>query len=36
MNMLFYEAFSQEEQEQFEQYLARILDTLARELHVKR
>lgn len=28
MNTLFYEGFSQEEQEQFEQYLARILDTL--------
>lgn len=30
MNMLFYEGFSQEEQKQFEQYLARILDTLTR------
>lgn len=28
MNTLFYEGLSQEEQKQFEQYLARILDTL--------
>ncbi|MCI8371930.1 MAG: MarR family transcriptional regulator [Lachnospiraceae bacterium] len=28
MNLLFYQGFSQEEQQQFEQYLNRILDTL--------
>ena len=35
MNTLFYEGFSEEEQRQFEQYLARILDTLTKKLHVK-
>ncbi len=35
MNTLFYEGFSEEEQRQFEQYLARILDTLTKNLHVK-
>lgn len=36
MNTLFYEGFSQEEQKQFEQYLARILDTLTKNLQVKK
>ncbi|MDE7271535.1 MAG: MarR family winged helix-turn-helix transcriptional regulator [Lachnospiraceae bacterium] len=36
MNMLFYEGFSEEEQRQFEQYLARILDTLTKNLRVKK
>lgn len=36
MNTLFYEGFSEEEQRQFEQYLARILDTLTKKLHVKK
>lgn len=36
MNTLFYEGFSEEEQRQFEQYLARILDTLTKNLHVKK
>lgn len=33
MNVLFYKGFSEEEQKQFEQYLARILDTLIENLH---
>ena len=33
MNMLFYQGFSEEEQKQFEQYLARILETLVKNLH---
>ncbi len=33
MNLLFYEGFSEDEQKQFEQYLARILETLIRNLH---
>lgn len=33
MNVLFYQGFSGREQVQFEQYLARILDTLAKELN---
>lgn len=33
MNLLFYQGFSEEEQQQFEQYLARILETLIRNLH---
>ena len=33
MNMLFYQGFSEEEQKQFEQYLARILETLIKNLH---
>lgn len=33
MNVLFYQGFSEEEQEQFEQYLARILETLIENLH---
>ena len=33
MNGLFYEGFSEEEQKQFEQYLARILETLIKNLH---
>lgn len=36
MNTLFYEGFSEEEQRQFEQYLVRILDTLTKNLHVKK
>lgn len=36
MNTLFYEGFSQEEQKQFEQYLAQILDTLTKNLQVKK
>ena len=35
MNTLFYQGFSEDEQKQFEQYLARILDTLTENLHVK-
>lgn len=35
MSTLFYEGFSQEEQKQFEQYLARILDTLTRTILCK-
>ncbi len=33
MNVLFYQGFSEEEQKQFEQYLARILETLIENLH---
>lgn len=33
MNILFYQGFSEEEQKQFEQYLARILETLIENLH---
>lgn len=33
MNSLFYHGFSEEEQRQFEQYLARILETLTENLH---
>lgn len=33
MNALFYRGFSEEEQKQFEQYLARILETLTDNLH---
>lgn len=33
MNALFYQGFSQDEQIQFEQYLARILGTLTESLH---
>lgn len=33
MNELFYQGFSEEEQKQFESYLARILDTLIENLH---
>lgn len=36
MNALFYEGFSEEEQKQFEQYLARILETLSENLHRNR
>ena len=35
MNSLFYQGFSEDEQKQFEQYLARILDTLTENLHKK-
>ncbi len=33
MNVLFYQGFSEEEQRQFERYLARILETLIENLH---
>lgn len=33
MNVLFYQGFSEEEQKQFEHYLARILETLTANLH---
>lgn len=33
MNVLFYRGFSEDEQKQFEQYLARILETLIENLH---
>ena len=33
MNSLFYHGFSEKEQRQFEQYLARILETLTENLH---
>ncbi len=33
MNVLFYQGFSEKEQRQFEQYLARILETLIENLH---
>lgn len=33
MNMLFYQGFSEKEQNQFEQYLARILETLIKNLY---
>lgn len=33
MNTLFYQGFSEKEQNQFEQYLARILTTLVKNLH---
>ena len=33
MNMLFYQGFSEDEQKQFEQYLARILETLIENLY---
>lgn len=36
MNTLFYQGFLEEEQKQFEQYLARILDTLTETLHTCR
>ena len=36
MNTLFYQGFSETEQIQFEQYLARILDTLTRNLHINK
>lgn len=36
MNQLFYRGFAKEEQEQFERYLARILDTLTDHLHTGR
>ncbi len=36
MNTLFYQGFLEEEQKQFEQYLARILDTLTETLHTHR
>lgn len=36
MNTLFYNGFSEEEQQQFEQYLARILETLTENLHTSK
>ncbi|MCI9454813.1 MAG: MarR family transcriptional regulator [Dorea sp.] len=36
MNLLFYQGFSEEEQRQFEQYLARILETLTENLHINK
>lgn len=36
MNVLFYQGFSEEEQRQFEQYLARILETLIEKLHINK
>ncbi len=35
MNTLFYHGFSEKEQKQFEQYLARILETLIENLHTR-
>lgn len=36
MNALFYQGFTEDEQKQFEQYLARILDTLIERLHMNK
>lgn len=36
MNRLFYHGFSEKEQKQFEQYLARILETLIKNLHISK
>ena len=36
MNTLFYQGFSEDEQQQFEQYLARILETLTENLHTNK
>lgn len=36
MNTLFYQGFSEDEQIKFEQYLARILDTLTKNLHINK
>lgn len=36
MNALFYQGFSEREQRQFEQYLARILETLTEKLHTNK
>ncbi len=36
MNTLFYQGFSEKERGQFEQYLARILETLTANLHIGR
>ncbi len=36
MNRLFYQGFSEDEQKQFEQYLARILDTLTKHLQMNK
>lgn len=36
MNTLFYQGFSEDEQKLFEQYLARILDTLIENLHTNK
>lgn len=36
MNSLFYQGFTEDEQKQFEQYLARILNTLTEKLHMNK
>ena len=36
MNELFYDGFSEKEQRQFEQYLARILETLTEKMHMRK
>ncbi len=36
MNTLFYQGFSEDEQKQFEAYLARILETLIENLHTEK
>ena len=36
MNTLFYQGFTENEQKQFEQYLARILNTLTEKLHMSK
>ena len=36
MNLLFYQDFTENEQKQFEQYLARILNTLIEKLHMNK
>lgn len=36
MNVLFYQGFTEKEQQQFEAYLARILDTLIKNLHMNK
>ena len=36
MNSLFYQGFTEDEQKQFEQYLARILNTLTEKLHTNK
>ena len=36
MNTLFYQGFTEKEQKQFEQYLARILETLVEYLHTSK
>ncbi|MCH5344538.1 MAG: MarR family transcriptional regulator [Acetatifactor sp.] len=36
MNSLFYQGFTEDEQKQFEQYLARILNTLIEKLHMNK
>ena len=36
MNELFYDGFSEKEQRQFEQYLARILETFTEKMHMRK